>query len=180
MWLRYPNFHPKRPKFFNMATFFTSIIYTLHFQVSDYLKTSSNLTEVDLNTGDPDEIAYKAYVLWEESGGEELQLAANRLTNRQLFWIAVARFSSAKYHPMVPASIHPASRLQFEFCHVFYKDFQGFQEAFKCEMTGEEKTKFKEYLRKLKKFTEKYENLKQITTKRVASDRIRKWDEIVS
>ena len=36
-------------------------------------------------------LAYDSYVEWELKGGKELLLGANRLTNRQLFWIAFAR-----------------------------------------------------------------------------------------
>lgn len=35
--------------------------------------------------------AYDNYVEWESNGGVDLMLGGNRLTNRQLFWMALAR-----------------------------------------------------------------------------------------
>jgi hypothetical protein len=131
MWLRYPFFHHDRPRFFNMATFFTLIIHVLYSGV--------NLSQI--NGEHVNQIAYENYVQWEESGGKELQIAANRLTNRQLFWVAVARFLSAKTHPKVPKILDDA-RNKNKFLHVLLKSNKGFQEAFECEMTTEEKEKF--------------------------------------
>ena len=37
------------------------------------------------------QLAFDSYVDWELKGGKELLLGANRLTNRQLFWLAFAR-----------------------------------------------------------------------------------------
>lgn len=37
------------------------------------------------------QFSYDHYVKWEANGGKELLLGANRLTTRQLFWIALAR-----------------------------------------------------------------------------------------
>jgi hypothetical protein len=147
--LRYPYFHPKRPKFFNIVTLFLQIFANLNDGVASYLKNSWNLTDDSLNNGfDTYQIAYEKYVRWEESGGKELQLAANRLTNRQLFWIAAARVASAKFHPRVPLTFDPAQRLINHYHHVFFKSNKGFQEAFKCVMTAEEKETHAEFIRK--------------------------------
>ena len=41
-------------------------------------------------------LAFDSYVDWESKGGKELLLGANRLTNRQLFWFAIARSRYSK------------------------------------------------------------------------------------
>lgn len=46
----------------------------------------------DFNIFDDDiQVAYEFYDDWLKSGGIELELGANRLTSRQLFWIAVTK-----------------------------------------------------------------------------------------
>jgi hypothetical protein len=57
------------------------------------------------------QIIYKSYVRWEESDKKDITLAANRLTNRQLYWVAYARFISAKYHPTVRQGVNASQRL---------------------------------------------------------------------
>ena len=47
--------------------------------------------ELFLKHMDKIKLAFDSYVEWELNGGKELLLGANRLTNRQLFWIALAR-----------------------------------------------------------------------------------------
>lgn len=146
--LRYPYFHPERPRFFNMATFFTQLFYVLDDGVETYLKHAWNLTNVThIDDKTYNQIAYESFVRWEESGGKELQLAANHLTNRQLYWVATARFISTKFHPKVPKSFNRANRLKNKYLHVDFKNNKGFQEAFKCEMTAEEKESYAEFIK---------------------------------
>lgn len=137
MLLRYPFFHPERPRFFNMATFFAETINTLNTEVVDYLQLTWGLWNADfpfLKSGD--QLAYDNYVRWEESGGKELQLSGNRLTNRQLFWVARARFHSVKFHP--DATGTDTSLLeQYERFFCIIKTEDRFQEAFKCKTTNE-------------------------------------------
>lgn len=72
---------------------------------------------------DEEQIAYEFYDDWLNSGGKELKLGANRLTDRQMFWVAVARVSYVKY------------QLDDEVASRHFTDFskkKGFVEAFKC------------------------------------------------
>jgi hypothetical protein len=84
-------------------------------------------------------------VQWLKTGGQELQLSANYLTNNQLYWQALARYLFAKYHPAVPVTVETYLRQQQKFLHVWLKHKKGFQEAFDCKMSTEEQTKFDEY-----------------------------------
>lgn len=92
-------------------------------------------------------------MMWEESGGQGLLIGANRLTNRQLYWVAVARKYYAKYQSIVPEDFLPFNRLQNEYLHVWLKNKKGFQEAFECQMTQEEQEKLRE-------FSERWKSLK--------------------
>lgn len=77
-----------------------------------------------------------------------MELGANFLTNKQLFWMALAMSKYNKYHRNVPKDYFPLARLQIEYMHVWLKRKPGFQDAFGCELTDDEKFKEEEYLRK--------------------------------
>lgn len=68
------------------------------------------------------------------------------MTNRQLYWMALARTYYAKIHPSVPESFYPLRRLVSEYLHVAYKRTPGFQDAFMCEMTDFEEKVLAKYL----------------------------------
>ena len=86
---------------------------------------------------------YWIYKKW-LSNHTDLQVGANQLTNLQLYWVAnsVSRFT--KYHRNVPKTYSRRLRLQFAHLHVFYKNKPGFQDAFGCNATEEERKEFKE------------------------------------
>lgn len=102
-------------------------------------------TNANIEADDNIQIAYESYVDWEAKGGRELQLGANLLTNKQLFWLATARRMFGKYHPKAPVSLDSINRLQDKYLHVFLKSKKGFQEAFECAMTKDEEKIFHDY-----------------------------------
>lgn len=63
------------------------------------------------------------------SGGEELELGANRLTNRQLFWVAVARFEFIKEQI---ENLYGKNTFWNNF-HNYISAKKGFGEAFDCK-----------------------------------------------
>jgi len=78
------------------------------------------------------EFAYQNYVAWEADGGKELLLGANRLTTKQLFWLALAR---SRYRKQKADSGDDKDRTFF-----FFKDryepletYKGFREAYHCD-----------------------------------------------
>ncbi|CAO1391757.1 unnamed protein product [Diamesa hyperborea] len=96
---RKSNFPPKGtcpwPKqkytFYNYET---SLV--LQRSISPYLleKWDHKLKDID-----PFTFAYKNYVKWEKLGGKELKLPGFYLTNRQMFWVALAHHFYVKIHP---------------------------------------------------------------------------------
>jgi hypothetical protein len=81
----YPFFHPDRPRFFNTATLFTAVIIQLYRGVRPLLSELSDSFFASVKTENDAQIGYKNYVRWEISGGKDLQLSANLLTNRQMY-----------------------------------------------------------------------------------------------
>ena len=71
-------------------------------------------------------LAFDSYVDWESSGGKELLLGANRLTNRQLFWLAFARSRYVK-RSKLPDQFHV---LKDEFD---LNSFDSIKETFNCK-----------------------------------------------
>lgn len=69
-------------------------------------------------------------------------------------WLCSAHRYTSKYHISIPKSYDAAARLQIEYLHVRYKDFQGFRDAFQCgNMTQKEMElveEFKVNIRKVK------------------------------
>jgi hypothetical protein len=143
IWITYPWFHPVRPRFFNTATLFRGVIRSLHVGLSEREK---NYSDVIKPLGSSIQLAYKNFVEWENSGGKDLQLGSNRLTNRQLYWVAYARTDYHKYHDeIVPKDFLPQRRLIQKYFHVWMKHFSGFQEAFNCSMTKNDQEKYDKY-----------------------------------
>lgn len=98
-----------------------------------------------INILDNFDFTYWYYKQW-LSNNTDLQIGANQLTNQQLYWVAnsVARF--LKYHRTVPKNYYSRARFQFDNLHVFYKSKPGFQDAFGCKMTEEEKVIYDKFL----------------------------------
>jgi hypothetical protein len=95
--------------------------------------------------GDIFQVAYESYKDWLKNN-TELEIGANYLTHEQLYWMALAGARYLKYHKIVPKSHSPFDRLQFEQLHVWMKNKPGFQEAFGCNMTDEEKEQYQVFL----------------------------------
>lgn len=75
-------------------------------------------------------------------------IGSNYLTNLQLFWVAKAVHKFVKYHRTVPKNFGAIPRLQDEYLHYYFKLMQGFQEAFKCNITAEEIKIYNEFVKK--------------------------------
>lgn len=82
--------------------------------------------------------AYDNYVAWELKGGKDLSLGANKLTNRQLFWLALARSRYRKQK----AGVSGIDGDDYERTFFWFKGkddplekFESFKEAFNCGAT---------------------------------------------
>jgi hypothetical protein len=116
------------------------------------VELDSNFEELEDVLDDEIQFSYENYVEWENSGRKDLQIGANRLSNRQLFWVAYARRYYRKYHnEIVPEDFEPEQRLQQKYFHVWIKSKSDFQEAFNCNMTKDEENLFDEFLQKYEK-----------------------------
>lgn len=73
---------------------------------------------------DPVQAAYEFYDDWIKSGGVDLHLGANRLTDRQLFWVAAAKVDFRKYHSQDQEDDHFNER---------FSSRPGFSDAFNCK-----------------------------------------------
>lgn len=83
-------------------------------------------------------LAYNNYVTWEKSGGKELQLPGFFLTNRQMFWIALANTSFYKIHPDNKRR-STIDKFRLEHLHTIYKSYWNFRDAYNCsELTKDE------------------------------------------
>lgn len=82
-------------------------------------------------------IAYEHYRDWKDN--TDLIIGANYLTSLQMFWVASAVVKYNKFHKTVPKNIDLIGRLQNEYFHVWFKSKKGFQEAFECNITENEK-----------------------------------------
>jgi len=91
-------------------------------------------------------MGHENFVRWERNGGRDLQLGANLLTNRQLYWMAVALVEYLKFHPSATAdNIFEIYRSKLQNFHVFIKHNKGFQDDYQCKMTAEEQQQWLDY-----------------------------------
>lgn len=115
---------------------------------------NSNLTLFTLGLENSEQLSFDYYSNWLSQGNKELQLGANRMTNQQLFWIALARKFFVKYQPNIPKNFDPFGQLQNNFLHVLYKKQKGFQEAFGCNMSENDYKMDSMYHQEYQKITE--------------------------
>ena len=138
----YPYYHPHRSRFFNTATLYLETAQTLLQGLDEYLLTKWNIE--DAKIGDSLELAYKNYVNWEEPGGKDLQLPGFFLTNRQMFWVALAHKQYFKFHSHNKENTTFDSVLQH--FHLMYKNNNHFRDDFNCsELTEDEKIRWSSY-----------------------------------
>lgn len=85
---------------------------------------------------DPFDFAYENYVKWEDNGGKDLILGANRLTTRQLFWLALARSRYRKQK----AGVSGIDGNDYERTFFWFKNkqdplemYEKFQDAYNCK-----------------------------------------------
>lgn len=77
--------------------------------------------------------AYEFYEDWLETGGEDLELGAHRLTSKQLFWVAAARVYVDKKRS---GNSNEEERLSK--WNSFFSRKQGFREAFHCDEAADQ------------------------------------------
>ena len=134
--IQYPVYHPKRSRFFNTATLFQYIAYSMKEGIEMFLRNELKLqirfiTSVNL--------AYNNYVKWEKSGGKDLHLPGFFLTNRQMFWVVLAHKHYYKFHPHNSKYGNINHNDKFQDFHLRFKSQDIFREAFNCsELTQDE------------------------------------------
>ncbi|CAO1416949.1 unnamed protein product [Diamesa tonsa] len=150
----YPFYHPNRSHFFNTATLYQFTAESMNHLIRLYLQTKWD-TQIKLI--DTLELSYKNYVKWEESGGKELQLPGFFLTNRQMFWVALAH---KKYHKF-QTGISKITLKKFQHRHTHFhlqlKNQLSFRQAYNCtELTEDEKNKLNKYYSEKEMFERQY------------------------
>ncbi|KAG5669415.1 hypothetical protein PVAND_017302 [Polypedilum vanderplanki] len=154
LYVVYPIYHPLRPRFFNMAMLFKETIIGLYWDIRKYIQNKYKIDILLSIIELPDQISYEYYKNWLKNH-TELQIGANYLTNEQLYWVADAVTRFNKYHRTVPKTINKRNRLTSdEYMHARYKNFKGFQEAFKCNITDDEKKKILELREKVHRLSD--------------------------
>lgn len=83
--------------------------------------------------------AYDNYVSWEENGGKDLLLGANRLSTRQLFWLALARsrYRKQKAGGGITGSDYDRTFFWFKNQYDPLEKLASFREAFHCDVNFE-------------------------------------------
>lgn len=79
--------------------------------------------------------AYDNYVEWETKGGKDLLLGANRMTTRQLFWLALARsrYRKQKASSGKQESDYDQTFFWFKHHEAPLETYESFREAFHCD-----------------------------------------------
>lgn len=77
--------------------------------------------------GDSEQLAYEFYKDWLVEK-KDMDLGANRLIDRQLFWVATARTEYRKHQ-----LDSDKNSLRYINYHNFFSSKKGFAEAFECE-----------------------------------------------
>lgn len=86
---------------------------------------------------------------WEANGGNDLHLSPFKLTNRQMFWLAMAHVDTMKYQDDYPIKYsNGPEQLDSIYVHVLYKRIRNFRQAFGCQKLNTlEEMKFDNYVR---------------------------------
>ena len=132
--IQYPYYHPNRSRFFNTATLFKDTANALNSEFKDYLENHWDFN--NFQTVQTSDLAYNNYVKWEKSGGKDLMLPGFFLTNRQMFWVALANTNFYKIHPN--NDVDPTTLFKLKHFHVIYKNYRNFRDAYNCSDLNEE------------------------------------------
>jgi hypothetical protein len=159
-----------------MVTIFNFVLSAISLGIDNYLtsyeifnyvieqnpsKTRYNVSDFLTGIESVREIAYFHYKKWLETH-EDLQIGANYLTNLQLYHVADAVTGYIKFSSSSPKDDQVAN-LKSEYLHVLHKvlNHNAFYDAFKCNVTDDERREFEIYS---KKWYELTRNLsKQVT-----------------
>lgn len=78
--------------------------------------------------------AYDNYVEWESRGGKDLLLKGNRLTNKQLFWLALARsgYRKQKGVPGIEGNDYDRTFFWFKHKEKPLETYESFKDAYHC------------------------------------------------
>jgi hypothetical protein len=120
---------------------FVSILTEINRAIVQFIIEDLNVAHFKTGLEESVQIAYEHYVIWLKHN-KELRIGAHKLSNEQLFWVALAVCNYNKYHSTITNDINSFQRLQIEFMHFDFKSRRGFQESFSCTMQNEEKVKF--------------------------------------
>lgn len=132
----YPFFHPNRPRFFNMATLYSSLHSLIIDQIEaafPTIKPNSFLNSI--------EMADQSYVRWEANGGIDLSLPSFKLTNRQMYWVCFVHVTSVKVYHKTSDKLLKSAEFFFKELNLFLKNSKGFTEAFQCDDITEDEKK---------------------------------------
>lgn len=129
--LYYPFYHSQRPRFFNAATVENYFFERLEIRLRNRMKTKHKITDFAWNLDlfwDSWHVAYEFYEEWLKARGEDLELGAHRLSNKQLFWVAAVRSAVAKQRYEKPEE----EAKWFSVLNRSMLKRPGFVEAFHC------------------------------------------------
>ena len=137
--MHYPYYHPHRSRFFNTATLFEQTAATLIDSINEYLLQKWN---IETKYFESEKMAYNNYVNWEESGGKDVHLPGFFLTNRRIFWVALAHKKYYKFYSHNKENMKLDS--MFQHFHLKFKNNNHFREAYNCsDLTEDEKAVYK-------------------------------------
>lgn len=134
-YIDYPFYHPNRPRFFNNANLFQETTDSLIEGINDYVLQKWNI-EIKFYPN----LAYENYVNWENSGGKELKLPGFFLTNRQMYWVALAHTTYFKFHSH-SAEYKMKYDYLFQYYQLQFKNNHYFREDFNCSKIDEDEEK---------------------------------------
>lgn len=155
LYTAYPNFHPQRSRFFNMASMYAIVMYETYSNLLEFAMKEYNLSS--LNILNEFDLADENYQNWEANGGQERQLSSFKLSNRQMLWLSMAHVSTFKTFNDDKKDVEWWWHLRSVYLHVVFKNSLGFRESFRCgPMTDGEKYLLGEFNEKMKPIFNKH------------------------
>ena len=82
-------------------------------------------------------LTFNSYAEWESKGGKELKIGANRLTNQQLFWVALARSRYVKLRGVPYEDNYKKTIFLYEEALYELNHFKSIKKSFKCSVEAE-------------------------------------------
>lgn len=137
----YPTFHPNRPRFFNMATLYRTIIPEIKKGLEREFSFNGLSKFLDQST-----MADESYVRWEANGGVDLQLPGFKLTNRQMLWVSFLFTAAQKFIRNFSGKANAFYDYFNKNVNFYFKLQPNFREAFQCgNLTSMDKKQIAEF-----------------------------------